>query len=112
MRRSTPPLAGPVSQRQARRERARQGRKSRLWVRDIDNYSGAHPCAGVRDKIDELNKATCDHHHGESAEAVPKTGVDPDELKVIVEDTLEVIGAREPSSPPTPARPVPSITGL
>ena len=81
-------------------------------VRDIDDYSGAHPCAGVRDRLDALNSSTCDNHHGDDADVIPKKGVDPDELKVIVTDALEVIGAREPLSPPAPARPVPSITSL
>lgn len=65
-------------------------------VRDIDDYSGPHPCAGVRDRLDALNSSTCDNHHGDDADVMPKKGVDPDELKVIVTDALEVIGAREP----------------
>lgn len=68
-------------------------------VRDIDGYSGAHPCAGVRDRLDALNTSTCDNHHGDDADVIPKKGVDPDELKVIVTDALEIIGAREPSRP-------------
>lgn len=65
-------------------------------VRDIDGFSGNHPCASVRDKLDGLNAATCDNHHGDDALATPKRGVDPDELAVIVTDALEVIGAKQP----------------
>ena len=32
-------------------------------VRDIDDYLGVHPCAGVRGRMDALNCATCDNHH-------------------------------------------------
>lgn len=77
-------------------------------VRDIDDYSGAHPCAGIRDRLDALNSSTCDNHHGDDADVTPKKGIDSDELKVIVTDALEVIGAREPSSPPPP--PCPAVT--
>jgi wobble nucleotide-excising tRNase len=65
-----------------------------VW--DIDNYVGAHPCAAVRERMNAINSATCDHHHGDDADVVPKKGIDPDELKVIVTDALELIGAREP----------------
>jgi wobble nucleotide-excising tRNase len=63
-------------------------------VRDIDNYVGIHPCAVVKDQMDSLNKSTCDNHHGDDANVAPKTGCDPDELKVIVIEALELIGAR------------------
>tara|TARA_R110002074_G_scaffold399684_2_gene593365 strand:- start:1255 stop:3558 length:2304 start_codon:yes stop_codon:yes gene_type:complete len=65
-------------------------------VRDIDNYAAPHPCAGVRDRMDALNSSTCDNHHGDDADVMPKKGVDPDALKVIVSDALELIGARRP----------------
>ncbi|WP_326914819.1 AAA family ATPase [Sphingopyxis chilensis] len=66
-------------------------------VRDIDSYIGAHPLAGaVRDKLDFLNASTCDNHHGDDAEVTPKKGVDSDELKIIVTEALELIGARRP----------------
>lgn len=65
-------------------------------VRDIDNHFGPHPCDGVRDRMDALNSATCENHHGDDANISPKKGVDPDELKVIVTDALELIGARKP----------------
>ena len=77
-------------------------------VRDIDNYSGAHPCAGVRDRLDALNSSTCDNHHGDDADVNPKKGVDPDELKLIVTDALELIGARK--SPRSRERPSPAVT--
>ena len=73
-----------------------------VW--DIDNHVGTHPCAGVRDRMDALNSATCDNHHGDDADVMPKKGVDPDALKVIVTDALELIGARRPgTSSPAPA---------
>jgi wobble nucleotide-excising tRNase len=66
-----------------------------VW--DIDTHVGAHPCARVRDRMDTLNKQTCDNHHGDDADVMPKKGVDPDALKVLVEDALELIGARRPA---------------
>lgn len=73
-----------------------------VW--DIDNHVGTHPCAGVRDRMDALNSATRDNHHGDDADVMPKKGVDPDALKVIVTDALELIGARRPgTSSPAPA---------
>ena len=47
--------------------------------------------------MDALNSATCDNHHGDDADVMPKKGVDPDALKVIVTDALELIGARRPA---------------
>lgn len=66
-----------------------------VW--DIDNHVGTHPCAAVRERMNALNSATCDNHHGDDADVAPKKGVDPDELKVIVADALELIGARKPT---------------
>ena len=66
-------------------------------VRDIDDHVGSHPCDGVRNRMDALNSATCDNHHGDDADVMPKKGVDPDALKVIVTDALELIGARRPA---------------
>lgn len=89
-----------------------------VW--DIDNHVGAHPCAGVRNRMDSLNTSTSDNHHGDDADVMPKRGVDPDALKVIVIDALELIGARRSWSAPAAAanngagaaRPSPSITPL
>src|SRR5690606_3470156 len=67
-----------------------------VW--DIDNHAGPHPCAGVRDRMDVLNTSTCDNHHGDDADVMPKKGVDPDALKVIVTDALELVGARRPAA--------------
>jgi wobble nucleotide-excising tRNase len=64
-------------------------------VRDIDNHAGSHPCAGVRGRMAALNSATCDDHHGDDADVMPKKGVDPDALKVIVMEALELVGARQ-----------------
>jgi wobble nucleotide-excising tRNase len=41
-------------------------------VRDIDNHAGSHPCAGVRCRMAALNSATCDDHHGDDADVMPK----------------------------------------
>lgn len=79
-------------------------------VRDIDAYMGHHPCAGVRDRLDALNSATCDNHHGDDANVIPKRGVDPDALKVIVINTLELIGARRSNE--QAIRPSPAITSF
>ncbi len=65
-------------------------------VRDIDQHVGPHPCNAVRDRLDAINAATCDNHHGDDANAVPKKGVDPDALRVTVREALELIGARRP----------------
>ncbi len=65
-------------------------------VRDIDQHVGPHPCDAVRDRLDAINAATCDSHHGDDANAVPKRGVDRDALHVIVREALELIGARRP----------------
>lgn len=55
---------------------------------------GAHPCDEVRDQIGALNSATCKNHHGDNADVMPKKGADPNALKVIVTEALELIGAR------------------
>ena len=78
-------------------------------VRDIGTHTGDHPCAGVRDRLDALNSATCDNHHGDDADVMPKCGVDPDALKVIVIDALELIGARRSDNN---TRPSPAVTLL
>lgn len=79
-----------------------------VW--DIDHHVGAHPCAGVRDQMDALNSSTCDNHHGDDADVMPKKGVDPDALKVIVTDALELIGARRRASSTAAATPAPVPT--
>lgn len=68
-------------------------------VRDIDGYVGVHPCAGIRDQMDALNSATRENHHGDDANVMPKKGVDPDALMVIVRDALVLIGASKPNLP-------------
>jgi wobble nucleotide-excising tRNase len=77
-----------------------------VW--DIDHHAGAHPCDGVRDRMDALNSATCDNHHGDDAGVMPRKGVDPDALKVIVSDALELIGARRLAGSPAAAAPGPA----
>jgi wobble nucleotide-excising tRNase len=79
-------------------------------VHDISNFVGVHPCADVCSRLGSINSATCDNHHGDDANALPKQGVDPDALKVIVIDALELIGARIPIT--APSRTSPAITLL
>ena len=79
-------------------------------VRDIDTHVGAHPCAGVRDQMDAINTSTCDNHHGDDADVMPKKGVDPDALKVIVTDALELIGARRHAVATVPTSPAPAVS--
>jgi len=79
-----------------------------------------YPCAGVRDRMEALNSATCDNHHGDDADVMPKKGVVPDALKVIVTDALELIGTHNPAgsaadvslSGADAARPSPAISVL
>jgi hypothetical protein len=66
-------------------------------VRSISETGATHPCHRDLSKLDNCNDATCDKHHGDNAVVVVKRGVDPDELKVIAADALELIGARRPS---------------
>jgi wobble nucleotide-excising tRNase len=66
-------------------------------VRSISDTGQSHPCHRDLTKLDNCNDATCDKHHGDNATVVVKRGVDPDELKVIATDALELIGARRPS---------------
>ncbi len=66
-------------------------------VRDIQATGASHPCYRDLERLENLNVATCDEHHGEDARAVVKTGVDPDALRVKVRDALELICARRPA---------------
>ena len=66
-------------------------------VKAIAAAGSAHPCHRDFARIDNCNDATCDKHHGDDAVVVVKRGVDPDELRVIARDALELIGARQPS---------------
>lgn len=85
-------------------------------VRDIDLHAGSHPCDAVRNHLDAINAATCDNHHGDDAYAIPKKGVDPDALRVIVREALELIGARQPAAAAVavaaPTRQSPTVTAL
>jgi wobble nucleotide-excising tRNase len=66
-------------------------------VRDISDGGASHPCHRDLGRLDNCNDATCDKHHGDDAIVVVKRGVDPDELRVIAADALELIGARKPA---------------
>lgn len=78
-------------------------------VKDIADAGPSHPCHRDLGRLDNCNDATCDKHHGDDAIVVVKRGVDPDELRVVAADALELVGARLPSSAATaPAIPRPS----
>ena len=72
-------------------------------VQAIATAGSAHPCHRDLTRIDNCNDATCDKHHGDDAVVVVKRGVDPDELRVIARDALELVGARQPIAAPTAA---------
>ncbi|MEE4209674.1 MAG: AAA family ATPase [Parvularcula sp.] len=65
-------------------------------IGSIRETGPSHPCYAVLGRLDNCDDATCDKHHGDHAELVLKRSVDPDELKVIALDALELIGARKP----------------
>jgi len=80
-------------------------------VRDISDEGPSHPCHRDLGRLDNCNDATCDKHHGDDAIVLVKRGVDPDELRVIAADALELIGARKPAPAPAAAvRPSPAVT--
>ncbi|WP_313444447.1 AAA family ATPase [Brevundimonas sp.] len=65
-------------------------------VKDIAAAGSAHPCHRDLSRIDNCNDFTCDRHHGDDAIVVVKQAVDPDDLRTIARDALELIGARKP----------------
>lgn len=77
-------------------------------VRSISEAGAMHPCHRDLGKLDNCNDATCDKHHGDDAAVVVKRGVDPDELKVIAVDALELVGARRPGIVTTAENVLPS----
>ncbi|BCA57277.1 hypothetical protein HMP06_0046 [Sphingomonas sp. HMP6] len=84
-------------------------------VKDISDGGAFHPCHRDLARLDNCNDATCDKHHGDNAIVVLKRGVDPDELRVIAVDALELVGARLPAftvPASAPLRPSPAITTL
>ncbi|OYY69683.1 AAA family ATPase [Sphingomonas sp. 28-63-12] len=82
-------------------------------VRDITDEGASHPCHRDLGRLDNCNDATCDKHQGDNAVVVLKRGVDPDELRVVAADALELIGARK-SAPASAgaARPSPAVNLL
>ena len=74
------------------------GRQENLGmiVRSINAEGPTHPCAPYAVRLESCNSSTCDHHHGDDALDIPKTGVDPDALAVIARDCLELINAVRP----------------
>lgn len=81
-------------------------------VKDIAAEGTTHPCHRDLARLDNCNDATCDKHHGDDAIVVAKRGVDPDELRVIAVDALELVGARRRADPPSGSRPSPAVTAL
>jgi wobble nucleotide-excising tRNase len=80
-------------------------------VRDISDEGVSHPCHRDLGRLDNCNDATCDKHHGDDAIVLVKRGVDPDELRIIAADALELIGARKPAPAPAAAvQPSPAVT--
>jgi len=68
-------------------------------VKSIRTFGDAHPCFPFLAKLDACDDATCNKHHGDDALVIEKRGVDPDDLRVIAIDALEMIGARRPVGP-------------
>lgn len=66
-------------------------------VKDIAEAGPSHPCHRDLGRLDNCNDATCDRHHGDDAIIVTKQGMDPDSLRIIARDVLELIGARLPA---------------
>ena len=84
-------------------------------VKDIAATGSSHPCHRDLGRLDNCNDATCDEHHGDNAIVVVKQGVDPDGLRIIASDALELIGARRPVAAtmlPAASRPSPAISVL
>lgn len=81
-------------------------------VKDISDEGASHPCHPDLARIDNCNDATCDKHHGDSSIVVVKRGVDPDELRVVAADALELIGARRRADTSSGDRPSPAVTAL
>jgi len=70
-------------------------------VRDISDEGVSHPCHRDLSRLDNCNDATCDKHHGDDAVVIVKRGVDPDEMRVVARDALELIGARKVAAAPS-----------
>ncbi|OWK33700.1 AAA family ATPase [Sphingomonas dokdonensis] len=81
-------------------------------VKDIADEGDSHPCHRDLSRLDNCNDATCDKHHGDDAIVLVKRGVDPDGLRVIAADALELIGARRPAATTPMTRPAPAVTAL
>ncbi len=79
---------------------------------DIADEGVSHPCYRDLGRLDNCNDATCDKHHGDDAIVLVKRGVDPDGLRVIAADALELIGARRPAATTPMTRPAPAVTAL
>jgi len=65
-------------------------------VKDIAKAGATHPCHRDLARLDNCNDATCEEHHGDDALVVVKRDVDPDGLRIVARDALELIGARRP----------------
>lgn len=81
-------------------------------VKDIADEGVSHPCHRDLVRLDNCNDATCDKHHGDDAIVLVKRGVDPDGLRVIAADALELIGARRSVAATPVTRLAPAVTAL
>lgn len=69
-------------------------------IHKIAEEGASHPCYQDLTRLDSCNNATCDEHHGDNARTPAKRGVDPDGLRVVARDALELIGARRRAGTP------------
>lgn len=65
-------------------------------IGSIRDAGAVHPCYIELARLENCDDATCDKHHGDNAALLVKRGVDPDELRVVARDALELAGARRP----------------
>ena len=65
-------------------------------IRKIRAHGSSHPCWNVVEALDACNNATMDEHHGDDPSVVSSGPIDPDNLRTVVRDCLELINARLP----------------
>jgi wobble nucleotide-excising tRNase len=67
-------------------------------IRKIRVHGCNHPCWDIVDVLDACNNATMNEHHGDDPSVVPTGPIDPDNLRSVVRDCLELINARRPQA--------------
>ncbi|QDM32864.1 AAA family ATPase [Tardiphaga sp. vice352] len=65
-------------------------------IRKIRAHGFRHPCWDIVEALDACNNATMNEHHGNDPSVVPSGPIDPDNLRTVVRDCLELINARLP----------------